>query len=82
MENIKVVSWRDLSDMGLLYKINKEILHPLGLAVTRELDGTSKGAILADDGIFTFSPDLEESGKNRYDNFMANKERILGLLGA
>ena len=45
------LSFRDLSELGLLYKINKEVLHPLGIALTRTtLGGLSMGACVAKDG--------------------------------
>lgn len=48
---MKIVDFNTLSDMGLIWKINKEILHPLGLALTRNPeDGMSRGAIVSDDG--------------------------------
>lgn len=49
------IDWKDLSDLGLLRRINEDILHPLGLAISRELDGTSKNIIVADDGVFTYA---------------------------
>lgn len=49
------IDWKDLSDLGLIRRINEDILHPLGLAISRELDGTSKNIIVADDGVFTYA---------------------------
>lgn len=43
------LNFKDLSDLGLLYKINKEVLHPLGIALTRTSD-VSLGAVVALDG--------------------------------
>lgn len=44
------LSFNDISDLGLLYKINKEVLHPLGIALTRTLGGLSMGAVVTKDG--------------------------------
>lgn len=53
---MKKVDFNTLSEMGLLWKINKEILHPLGLALTRNPHtGESAGAIIADDGVWEYS---------------------------
>jgi hypothetical protein len=52
------VNWTEISNLGLLQKINKEIMHPLGLAIYRQEDGTSHGALVADDGVWEFSPDV------------------------
>ncbi len=40
-----------MSELGLIYRINKEILHPLGLAVSRNPDtGFSEEIYISDDG--------------------------------
>ena len=31
---MKQVDWNQLSEWGLIWKINKEVLHPLGIAIT------------------------------------------------
>lgn len=51
---MKIVDFNTLSDMGLIWKINKEILHPLGLALTRDPSGISVGAIVSDDGSWEY----------------------------
>lgn len=45
-----MVDWNELSKRGLIVRINTEVMHPLGLAVCRTLDGNSPGAIVSDDG--------------------------------
>ena len=53
---MKIVDFNTLSDMGLIWKINKEILHPLGLALTRNPEtGLSVGAIVSDDGVWEYA---------------------------
>ncbi|WP_336797939.1 DUF7415 domain-containing protein [Erwinia aphidicola] len=50
------IDWNELSRLGLLVRINAEILHPLGLAVFRDpLTGQSGGALIADDGVWEYS---------------------------
>jgi len=43
------LSWNELSDMGLLERINREVFNPLGLAVFRDVDsGLSGGAVVGE----------------------------------
>lgn len=50
------VDFNTLSQLGLIWKINKDILHPLGLALTRDPEtGVSIGALVSDDGVWSFS---------------------------
>lgn len=57
---MKRINWNQISELGLLERINKEIMHPLGLAVFRTPDnGESAGALVADDGVFEYAPDTE-----------------------
>jgi hypothetical protein len=57
---MKTIDWNQLSELGLQERINREILHPLGLAVMRNPeDGTSSGALIADDGVWEYSPELD-----------------------
>lgn len=52
---VEVVDWNELSRRGLLIRINKEILHPIGLAVCRSEDGISAGALVSDDGKWEYA---------------------------
>ncbi|EOV6248503.1 hypothetical protein ACN93M_002610 [Vibrio parahaemolyticus] len=62
---MKVINWNQMSELGLIEKINREMLHPLGLAMSRNVEtGASYGVFVADDGFFTYA-----------DNF---KSKILG----
>ncbi|MDK2597916.1 DUF7415 domain-containing protein [Pseudoalteromonas obscura] len=57
---MKVLNWNELAELGVLAKINKEMLHPLGLAVMRDTKtGKSAGALVSDDGIWEYDPKLE-----------------------
>lgn len=55
--NTVTVDWNVLRDAGLLARINKEILHPMGLAVFYDpVIGVSGGAIVSASGTFVHSP--------------------------
>jgi len=50
------INWNDMSDLGLIRRINEEILHPLGLAMSRNPEsGSSEAILIADDGIWEYS---------------------------
>ncbi len=56
---MKEINWNDASELGLIQRINKEILHPLGLAMTRDPPtGFSKSLLVADDGIWEYATDV------------------------
>jgi hypothetical protein len=66
MDEMKVIDWNELSRRGLLMRINREIMHPLGLAICRIPEtGVSPRAIVSPDGPFVFVDDvrLSPSGK-------------------
>ena len=43
-----------------MQRINREILHPLGLAVSRNPDsGNSEAIFIADDGIFSYAESIK-----------------------
>lgn len=45
-----------MSKLGLIRRINEEILHPLGLAMSRNIEtGTSEEIFVADDGIWEYA---------------------------
>lgn len=57
----ETVDFKTLSDMGLVYAINK-LLHPMGLALMYDPNtGESEGAMLADDGSWEYGPEVEAS---------------------
>lgn len=52
---MKERDWNDLSKLGLLKRINHEMLHPLGLAISRNpKTGVSEKILVADDGIWEY----------------------------
>lgn len=55
-----IIDWNELSRRGLLVRINREILHPLGLAVCRDPEtGLSPGAVVSDAGPFVYPEDVD-----------------------
>lgn len=55
------LDWNQLSALGLIVRINAEILHPLGLAIFRDpASGISAGAMIAPDGKWEYAPDVIE----------------------
>ncbi|MFV3316457.1 hypothetical protein [Pseudomonas sp. NY15374] len=64
MNKPKMIDWNEISQRGLLVRINREIMHPLGLAVCRDLaTGTSPGAVISDDGPWVYPDDVAEDSK-------------------
>lgn len=56
MNDLKVIDWNEISRLGLHERINREIMHPLGLAVFRVVEtGASPGAYVSPDGVFEFA---------------------------
>lgn len=54
------IDWNQMSELGLIYKINHEILHSLGLAISRNPDtGTSDKIYIASDGAWEYPPDAK-----------------------
>lgn len=71
-----LVSFNTLSQMGLVYRLNK-VLHPLGLALGYEpVTGESDGALVADDGVWEYSPEIEAGGKERFEKFLELRAKM------
>lgn len=57
---MKTINWNQAAELGLLERINREILHPLGLAACRDVySGHSPSLIVSDDGVWEFDPALK-----------------------
>ncbi|MEI7408160.1 3'-5' exonuclease [Pectobacterium aroidearum] len=53
------IDWNELSKRGLLVRINKEIMHPIGLAIFRDQEtGGSGGALISPDGKWEYGKNL------------------------
>lgn len=75
---IKFLSFNRMSQLGILYKINKEVLHPLGIALTRDQDlNCSFGCIVANDGIFNFDKEAEDRNDTLFKDFVDLKDIAL-----
>ncbi len=60
MAKFETIDWNEISKRGLLVRINREIMHPLGLAVCRDPEtGMSPGAIVSDDGPWIYPDDMD-----------------------
>lgn len=60
MEKIEWIDWGEISRLGLLERINREIMHPLGLAVARDVDtGVSPGAMVSPSGAWRYADAAE-----------------------
>lgn len=75
---VKYFSFEKLSKFGLLYKINKDVLHPLGLALSREPSlNVSFGCVVAKDGIWEYPEVVEMVHEKNLEKFIENKDFIL-----
>lgn len=62
MSDMTVIDWNEISRLGLHERINREIMHPLGLAIYRVVEnGVSPGAYVAPDGVFEYADPLTPS---------------------
>lgn len=53
---MKTINWNQMSELGLIQRINSEILHPLGLAMSRNVEsGVSEEILIADDGFWEYA---------------------------
>lgn len=60
MQDMARLDWNDMSELGLIQLINDALLHPLGLAISRNpKTGFSEFIVVADDGYFTYFPEIE-----------------------
>ena len=71
-KQMKQVDWNQLSEWGLIWKINKEVLHPLGIAITRDPEsGLSAGAIQTDEP-WKYDAEVEARNEVRFNEFRQN----------
>lgn len=77
MKRLKTVTPKELLDWGLIFEINRSVLHPLGLAIAVEM--TEKGEVFFSNGVWDsrddpegiiFAKDAFERGDAKYQNFM------------
>lgn len=66
INGIDWLDWNDMSELGLIVRINTEILHPLGLALSRNpATGASEAVLIAPDGKWEYSADIIRAAANR-----------------
>lgn len=57
---MKSINWNDMSELGLIRVINTEVLHPLGLVMSRNPDnGNSEVIYISDDGNWEYEQKQE-----------------------
>ena len=55
----KEIDWNIASKLGIITRINIDILHPIGLAMTRNPNnGKSESLLIAPDGFWEYNPDV------------------------
>lgn len=76
MSDLKSIDWNKMSELGLLERINREILHPLGLAASRDVKtGFSSKVLIADDKEWTYGPKVEVGPILTKEEIFDNLER-------
>ncbi|MGK4473066.1 DUF7415 domain-containing protein [Aeromonas molluscorum] len=56
---MKHINWNQASELGLIVRINSEILHPLGLAMSRNPEnGASEMLLVSQDGVWEYAHPL------------------------
>lgn len=78
----EIMDFEEMSKNGLIWKINKEVLHPLGLALARGEDENGKpvsfGCAIAPDGFWEYTKEAEERNQEKYNNFLNSLGKIKG----
>ncbi len=80
----RMVDFNFLSEHGIIHLINNELLHPIGLALTRESVGDnpriSKGCLIAPDLKWEYPDEVHQRNHDKFQNFMMNREAILNSI--
>lgn len=76
---LSVRPWHELRDSGLVWLINRVVLHPRGyaLAVQVEPDGTSSGWSIVGDGSEPWQYACDEASQQREDEMFAKIKELL-----
>jgi len=78
MDDHAMIDWEQMSQFGLIYEINRKVLHPLGLAMTRSPEnGTSEYVIIADDLEFEYNQTTSSFNEERLQEFLSDRVKIL-----
>lgn len=61
MSTNKLIDWNKASELNLIERINREVLHPLGLAMCRNPEtGISEGLLISNDGLWCYEePEMD-----------------------
>ena len=77
-KTLVTVDFSKLSQWGLIAKINHDILHPIGLALSYDVNsGVSEGCLVAPDLYFESPKDLLKEHNKRYEDFLRDRYAIL-----
>ena len=76
MEYKKELNWNKMSEWGLVYLINDTVLHPLGLAMTRNEHGQSLSVLLNDEP-YEFTEDARSKHIPNLKNIKDNIKKML-----
>lgn len=75
------LTYNELSALGLVYKINKEVLHPLGLALHYNVDdGVSEGVYISPDRVYEYSEETSREEEEKLHRFLKNRHQVLDKL--
>ena len=78
MKELASIDWEQMSQFGLIYEINKKVLHPLGLAMTRNPEnGFSEYVLIADDLVFEYNEYTAKTNEERLQKFLSDRVKIL-----
>ena len=76
---MKTIDWNQASQLGLIHRINHEILHPLGLAMTRDpKTGSSESLLVSDDGIWVYSDEILKKPILSYQDIQTKIKSFVG----
>jgi len=74
----KTIDWNKMSELGLLEKINTEILHPIGLAISRNPEnGFSEQILISNDGTWEYCPSMKSTILS--DDELKHQLSLLGI---
>ncbi|WP_425642894.1 DUF7415 domain-containing protein [Marinomonas gallaica] len=77
---IKTIDWNQLAELGLLGRINTEILHPLGLAISRNpATGASEKIMVSNDGKWEYDAATQALIPQLSDEQI--EQRLLEMIG-
>ena len=80
---MKSVDYNQLSEWGLIYKINKDVLHPLGLSLSRDpKTGVSESIFIdsTEDLEWEYPTSMSDEEEIKLLNFLNNRVTILTML--